>query len=365
MGANFICDVCKKEYNQNCSLQRHIRLHHQQQQQKQNRYCNECNENINQGVWIYHIRTLKHKQNSLRILDDQNNIKCFDNCFQNRISSFRFENTDKENLIPEKFFATIKDKVIKVLNDALQRHTALKFNFEMHCKYMLVKDKVTEIIFILHQTKMSIATLANFINDFQRYYSSKCDNLIEKMGEFQERDSGLTLTEIIHLDVNVNKYGCLKGSQYICLPPSISNKKGCINVQNNDVYCFKWAIISALYQVSDHSNRCSSYKVNDIEADRIILENGKSLDFSNLSFPLAVNKIQIFEDNNPWLSVNVFGLDERYKKEIVDGREITTKETIVVGPYYFSKEEKCTHINLLLLEDEDRFHYVWIKNISR
>ncbi|XP_046812321.1 uncharacterized protein LOC124421341 [Lucilia cuprina] len=170
------------------------------------------------------------------------------------------------------------------------------------------------------------------------------------MSEFQERDSGWTLLDIAYLKININKYECLKGSNYIELPEWIMRKKACININNNDEYCFKWAIISALFKVKTHVNLWKSYDINDrIKDEMITLKNGRVLNFKSLKFPLAVNMIKIFEKNNPDIRVNVFGL-EGYS---------------IVGPLYFTQQEKSNHINLLLLEEDERIHYVWIKNISR
>jgi len=51
------------------------------------------------------------------------------------------------------------------------------------------------------------------------------------MSEFQERDSGWSLIEIVHLEVNINKYQPIKGSNFIGLPREIVNRKACIDVQ--------------------------------------------------------------------------------------------------------------------------------------
>ena len=200
-----------------------------------------------------------------------------------------------------------------------------------------------------HQTKMVIIDSTATNEDLAHFHSNNSNILIKKMSEFQERDSCWTLSEISHLELNINKYMCIKGSQYISLPPTILKKEACINVQNKDEYCFKWAIISALYPVTTHSNKCSSYKIKDINADIIILENNIVLNFVNLNFPLPVNKIKEFELNNSHISINVFGMEDN----------------VIVGHYYFTQQEKPNHINLLLLEDNDTFHYVWIKSISR
>jgi len=44
------------------------------------------------------------------------------------------------------------------------------------------------------------------------------------MSEFQERDSGWSLIEKVYLEVNINKYQLIRGSNYIDLPREIVNK---------------------------------------------------------------------------------------------------------------------------------------------
>lgn len=65
------------------------------------------------------------------------------------------------------------------------------------------------------------------------------------MKDFQERDSRWALQEILHLKLHINKYTPILGSSYIDLPEDIKKKNAIINVKNNDVYCFLWAIISS------------------------------------------------------------------------------------------------------------------------
>lgn len=59
------------------------------------------------------------------------------------------------------------------------------------------------------------------------------------------RLSVVEFTIIINLKVNINKYSTITGSVYIKLPQDLELKKAVVNVQNNDNYCFLWAIISA------------------------------------------------------------------------------------------------------------------------
>ena len=67
-----------------------------------------------------------------------------------------------------------------------------------------------------------------------------------------------------------------------------------------------------------------------------------------MTFPLPTNN-KDFEIKNPGISVNVCGLNDNNN---------------IFGPYYYSIYEEAKHINLLLVEDGERFHYVWIKNIQ-
>ena len=132
----------------------------------------------------------------------------------------------------------------------------------------------------------------------------------------------------------------------------IAAKKACVNVKkNNDVFCFKWALISAFYP-THHSDRCESYNV-DIRNIIIKLPNGITLNFSNMDFPLDYEEIHTFDSQNADIGVSLFGYD--------------LDENHIIGPFYYTKGmERKHHIHLLFLQEGDeRFHYVWIKNISK
>ena len=70
--------------------------------------------------------------------------------------------------------------------------------------------------------------------------------------------------------------------------------------------------------------------------------------WDGLEFPVQVDKIHIFEKNNPGIIVNVFS----YDKEI---KTIRIKD----------KEDREKTINLLLISNDKTNHYCWIKSMSR
>jgi len=66
-----------------------------------------------------------------------------------------------------------------------------------------------------------------------------------------------------------------------------------VNVCNeNDQYCFKWALISALKMVN-RPQRCSAYNI-DISLEIIRLGDEIKLDCTRLTFPLEIKCIKHF-----------------------------------------------------------------------
>lgn len=278
-------------------------------------------------------------------------------CFKNRIETWVFINRfDVCSTDPEEFLLTTKQKLIPVLINKLREYINFKFNMELFAVYVKTTcekddDDDDDEMYDLKSFNTKMVTILA-ATDLDTTYQDMSQIIITKMSEFQERDSGWSLVYISHIEINVNKYSPLGGSSFIALNKKIQNKKACININNDDEYCFKWAVISALVQPEAHASRMSSYGIEDITASVIELPNQNCVNFSGLAFPLKVSDIAIFEKNNPNISVNVFGVDD------ID------QETII-GPFYCTQKEKTVHINLLLLQQEDRKHYLWIKNISR
>uniref|UniRef100_A0ABD2WZB4 DNA-directed DNA polymerase n=1 Tax=Trichogramma kaykai TaxID=54128 RepID=A0ABD2WZB4_9HYME len=169
---------------------------------------------------------------------------------------------------------------------------------------------------------------------------------------YDEENSGWTLHSIVHLAIHINKYNPARASSYIPLPKSIQDKKACLNVQNFDDCCFKWAILSALHkEIKKNKHRIEPYKKFENE-----------LNFSGIESPVKIKDIPKFEKINK-ISVNVYAL----------------KQTGDIEPIHLTALKQEKHIHLLLIQDryddEDfqgeepyipiKYHYIWIKNLSR
>ena len=139
---------------------------------------------------------------------------------------------------------------------------------------------------------------------------------------------------ILSMDLHTVKYTPLGGSSYISLPKFLAAKKAIINLKNEDDECFKWAITRALNPVEKNFERI----------DKELRETSKDLNWEGLKFP--VNK---FEKHNSSMSVNVFGYDK------------------LVYPLRISEHNYKgeSTVNLLLISDDTKPHYCWIKDISK
>lgn len=69
-----------------------------------------------------------------------------------------------------------------------------------------------------------------------------------------------------------------------------------------------------------------------------------------MKFPVSVEDIKVFEKNNPFISVNVYGLDSKQ---------------MVTGPLYKTNVKLLNHVNLLYIESAQTSHYCLIKDFTR
>ena len=166
-----------------------------------------------------------------------------------------------------------------------------------------------------------------------------------QMDKMELSESGLVIKQIDKLKFNMDKYNPTRGGKFIALPKWVSDKKACINIQNEDNKCFLFAVQCGVYNISskDHPQRMYHYKkvVDD-------------LNWNGVNFPTSNIDIDTFEENNKEkVSVNVYYVNPE------EG-----KQSILL--YRKSKAQKATHqISLLKLQDGDDYHFVCIKDYNR
>ena len=177
--------------------------------------------------------------------------------------------------------------------------------------------------------------------DLVDFLSVSVERLIELIESLQGKGSGWAFDKVLHFDIMIDVYKPLAASSYIALPKFLADKKAIINPKNTDDECFKWCVTEAVYPQKIKRERVTSKSK----------ENAKLFNWEGIKFPMKKTQISLFEKNNPEYAVNVLGYS------VLDG-----VYPIRISKHYTSDR---TAINLLMISNEDKQHYVLVKNISR
>ena len=162
------------------------------------------------------------------------------------------------------------------------------------------------------------------------------DHMAQQVENPALRDSKFVFDMVMRMNVNIHRLNLMRGSSYIPLPAWLTQKEAIINPKNLDTMCFKWAVIAALKwrEIERNVQRISKLRRHD------------DLDWNGINFPLSTHNINRFESRNQ-ISVNVLALDGK-------------------SPYICRKGGNCDRVvNLMIIEDVDKRHYVAIKSLGR
>ena len=162
-------------------------------------------------------------------------------------------------------------------------------------------------------------------------------HILNLISQWVSEGSGWTVQSIESHHINIANYSPLRGSSYIELPSEINRSKGLINIKNEDNECFRWCHIRHLNPQIKNPQRITKTDKNFI----------KQLDYSNIEFPVTVKQINKIEKQNN-IRINLFGYEEKQK-----------------FPIYISQEKFQDHMELLLINKDEKNHYVLIKNFNK
>lgn len=152
------------------------------------------------------------------------------------------------------------------------------------------------------------------------------------------------------IKIKFNVYQLALGKSYIPLPDSIANKKACINIKNNDDKCFDWCLL-----VHKHNGKLqeNSHRLNETNTYKEFWDTIKRP--VNVQYPVDESQIAEYENLNN-MQINVF--------ELMDNDESKDPKTRI-QQIYKADVHRPNVCNLLLIRNEDNFHYVYVKSLSR
>ena len=174
-------------------------------------------------------------------------------------------------------------------------------------------------------------------NDIEHKLSMFRQEILNVIDKWVSEGSRWVIDQIDSHYINVTTYTPLHGSSYIELPTELKNpKKGLINIKNKDDECFRWCHIRHLNPQEKNPQRIKK------EDKKMVNE----LKYDGIYFPLSQNHYNKVEKQNS-IRINVFGFES--------GQQF---------PIHISKETFEDQMNLLLITEDEKKHYVLIKDFN-
>ncbi|XP_072389467.1 uncharacterized protein [Diabrotica undecimpunctata] len=212
--------------------------------------CQDCYKKISGRGLTGHLRSNSHKS----VISNDCGVEKLSSAFKNRIGSYRLS-SNKHHTDHLESFSEIEGNVLKLLHNYLHKFKVLKVNFELYSMYTIPEKDTYDLKSF--NTKNQIITIST---NLKQAYQDFIREILPKVSEIQEKESGWSLLQIQSLEVNINKYNPLRSSSYIRLPRQIEMKKAIINIMNKDEACFCWAVNASIF---DPTERLRKHEDND------------------------------------------------------------------------------------------------------
>lgn len=206
---------------------------------------------------------------------------------------------------------------------------------------MIIKSTFLEFV---SNSEIDVIVSENNIKNFVLGVIKKFENDMENT-----RGSEWRFRKFVKFVIKTQKLKSVFGKSYIKLPQLLINKKCCVNIKNDDNRCFDWCLIaSKVYDTikSKDKNELYHYKKNQ---DKIKIPD-------DIEYPIRLDDIHKYEELND-IQINVFSLDE-YDDDTKNIKDCIREE-------YKANKHRKEVVNLLLIEEDGKTHYVLINSLSR
>ncbi|KAB0790197.1 hypothetical protein PPYR_15471, partial [Photinus pyralis] len=223
------------------------------------RFCDVCSEHVSSRDYVGHLRSVKHKNNSLAFSTE--GVQVITSAFKSRIVSYRISaNTQYINL--KEFVESLADVIKKLVREQIDIMGSVKVNCELFGYFILESKDRGEVKSF--NPRNQVLTISS---DLSEWFKDIIEKLEVDATEFEHRESAI------------------------------------INVKNEDFGCFGWALVAAIYTPTGHPCEPDSYP-----------DYLEKFNFEGITFPVKLDAISKFEEMNP-LSINVYGLEEDTQKQ--------------------------------------------------
>ncbi|XP_068994037.1 uncharacterized protein [Neodiprion pinetum] len=149
----------------------------------------------------------------------------------------------------------------------------VKINLTLSCKFENIKHEgIAEEVKSFNTANIAILPAS----DIDGWFTHARADLLVKVEDFEQCDSGWSMIEILNTAVNISRYQPLGAglSTFVELPKYIQRKKAVVNVKNRDERCLLWSITAARHPANASTDRTSHYRRCISELD--CTDNAKS-----------------------------------------------------------------------------------------
>ena len=246
---------------------------------------------------------------------------------------------------PESFLDNLKPEMINLMERKRNSKVKLVLVCEMKQKNSSGEWVTKKVNFITKDFKI-ITENTNLDVLFQELI----DELNDKVGDPEsENGSGWIFSKVENVAIHTADWEPLHANSYIPLPKAISDKNAVINMKNKDNKCFLHCVARARYPTNTHPERI----------DKNLKSKEVEFNMDGIEYPVKIDDINKFENQNEDISVTVVGIDENN----------------IVYPLRLSKYVYKRKLDVILLyiqkfvevddEIETISHYCLVNNISR
>lgn len=259
--------------------------------------------------------------------------RCSNHALNKSVKVYSFDGSSVDNDDILTYLSNKKDEVESNLFQNLSSTHGFKWYISICPRF--TRQSEGEIIEVTPCFRSCTQTLLQKF-EFGSQFNKNFETIAKAVSNFQRQGSNWIFDKILTMELNIAKYVPLAGSSFIPLPKIVQNKKATINIKNNDQKCFLWSVLAQMHPKKHFHQRSGLYRMYENE-----------LNMSGIEYPVQLSKLDLFEKQNPSISVNVFGFEKEF------------------FPLRIARLERETHINLLYMSDENTSHYCLITNLSR
>ena len=151
---------------------------------------------------------------------------------------YRHYRTDRfPGMDPDTFFTRVRRFLIKLLMKK-SRTGAMRSQSVTWIRFRKDREMV-ELAF--NSRMLSVYNLS----DMNEIVNGVITHMAQQIKNPALSDSKFVFNEVIRMDVDFHRLNVMRGSSYQPLPDWLARKKAIINPHNEDLECFKWAVIAA------------------------------------------------------------------------------------------------------------------------